>query len=471
MNTRIPYLLLATNAIFNLVCAQKSKPNIIFILTDDQRWDALGYAGNKIIQTPEMDRLAKEGVYFKHAFVTTPISAASRASILTGMYERTHGYTFEKGQIKDPFINLSYPAILKSAGYRTAFFGKFGVEYQNLGSLFDIYENYDRNGKFKDYRGYFYKTINSDTVHLTRYTSEKAIDYIRQDKGDKPFCISISFSAPHAHDPAPEQYFWEKEVDTFYRNIKIPAPLIADDKYFNQLPNYVKNGENRTRWKWRFDTPEKYQQSIKGYYRMISAIDMELGRIRNTLREKGIDNNTIIIFMGDNGYFEGERQLAGKWLMYENSLRVPLIIYDPRHKKHYEIEGMALNIDIAPTIAEFAGVTIPVMWQGISLLKFCDGKNPLKNRKEFICEHLWETPIIAPSEGLRSKKWKYFRYRNDTSHQELYNLETDPLEINNLANNSDYKKKLLKMKTQFQHQSAILENQRKAMLANTGAKK
>ena len=452
---------------FITVSAQTQKPNVIFILTDDHRWDALGYAGNKIIRTPEMDRLAKEGVYFKNAFVTTPISAASRASILTGMYERTHGYTFEQGQIKAPFINNSYPAMLKKAGYTTAFFGKFGVDYTHLDSLFDAYDNYDRNGKFKDYRGYFYKTLGKDTVHLTRYTGQQAIDFIEQCPEGKPFVLSLSFSAPHAHDPAPGQYFWQKEVDTFYNDVVIPSPLISDEKYFNDLPLYVRTGENRTRWNWRFDTPEKYQKSIKGYYRMISGIDLEIGKIRKTLQAKGIANNTIIILMGDNGYFEGERQLAGKWLMYENSLRVPLIIYDPRYKRHYEIEEMALNIDIAPTIAEITAVPVSNFWHGKSLAGFSSGKNPLKDRKDFICEHLWETKIIAPSEGLRTKKWKYFRYRNDKEHEELYDLEKDPLEINNLAKKAGYEKILTKMRNEFEQKSSQLKQQQNFMLTNS----
>src|SRR5690554_6407265 len=165
--------------------AQSGAPNIIFIRTDDQRWDALGYAGNQAIQTPEMDKRAREGVYFKNAFVTTPICAASRASILTGMYERTHGYTFGQGEIKQEYVEFSYPLQMKQSGYYTGFFGKFGVSYSGYKEMFDEGENYDRNGKFKDRRGYFYKTIDKDTVHLTRYTGHKAVEFIRQAPEDR----------------------------------------------------------------------------------------------------------------------------------------------------------------------------------------------------------------------------------------------------------------------------------------------
>src|SRR5690606_37255130 len=203
------------------------KPNIIFILTDDQRWDALGYAGNEIIHTPEMDRLAQEGIYFKNAFVTTPICAASRASILTGMYERTHGYTFRQGQLKDPYVDISYPKLMKQTEYHTGFFGKFGVNYDNFGDLFHVSESYDRNNKFKDRRGYYYKTLQGDTVHLTRYTGQQAIDFIENAPRNQPFCLSLSFSAPHAHDSAPEQYFWQKEVDNLYADLEIKPPLFG----------------------------------------------------------------------------------------------------------------------------------------------------------------------------------------------------------------------------------------------------
>lgn len=433
-------LLIAVVTSILISCSVKKaeKPNIIFILTDDQRWDALGYAGNKIIQTPEMDKLAQEGVYFKNAFVTTPICAASRASILNGLYERTHGYTFGQGNIKDLCIKKSYPVIIKQAGYYTGFYGKFGVQYESITSLFDTSEVYDRNGRYNDYRGYFYKMLGKDTVHLTRYTGQRAIDFIKEAPSDRPFCLSLSFSAPHAHDPAEDQYFWQQSNDFLYQDFAIPGPILSEDKFFEEQPEYVKEGINRTRWYWRYNTPEKYQHSMKGYYRMISGIDAEIGKIRKALTDKELADNTVIIFMGDNGYFEGERQLAGKWLMYDNSLRVPLMIYDPRNKEHKDVNEMALNIDIAATILDLAGIDKPEIMQGKSLVGFLDGENPLENREFFISEHLWETPMIPPSEGIRTKKWKYFRYRHDLAHEELYDLENDPKEINNLTDSAAF---------------------------------
>jgi alpha-L-rhamnosidase len=201
----------------------------------------------------------------------------------------------------------------------------------------------------------------------------------------------------------------------------------------------VREGFNRLRWTWRFDTPEKYQHSVKGYYRMITEVDNEITRIRKKLKEKGLDENTVIIFMGDNGYFLGERQLAGKWLMYDNSIRVPLMIYDPRVKKHQDIDLMALNIDVPATILDLAGVEQPESWHGKSLMPVVTGQQNSLNRDTILIEHLWEFANIPPSEGVRTADWKYFRYVNDKSWEALYNLKTDPKETNNLANNLKYK--------------------------------
>jgi arylsulfatase A-like enzyme len=425
------------------------RPNIIFILTDDHRTSAMGYAGNKIIQTPEMDRLAREGVYFRNAFATTPICSASRASILSGLQERTHKYTFYTGPIREEYMQTSYPKVLKEAGYYTGFYGKLGVKYEHPERLFDVHEDYDRDDLYNDRRGYFYKTLGKDTVHLTRYTGEKAIQFIKNAPEDKPFCLSISFSAPHAHDGAPDQYFWDEGTANLYKDIVIPDPDLKEDKYFNALPEGVRKGFNRTRWDWRFDTPEKYQKMVKGYYRMISGVDLEIAKIRQELKAKGIDKNTVIILMGDNGYFLGERQIADKWLMYDLSIRVPLIIYDPRVQKHLDVEAMALNLDVSATIADLAGLAQPKSWHGKSLVPIVSGNSNNVQRDTILIEHLWERESIPPSEGVRTPDWKYFHYVNDKLWEELYNLKKDPRETDNLAKKPEYKKTLEELRNKL----------------------
>jgi len=325
-----------------LIAQSTDQPNIIFILTGDQRFDAIGYAGNELIHTPEMDKLAKAGTYFNNAMVTTPICAASRASLMSGVYERTHRFNFQTGDIRDEYMDQAYPRVLRDADYRTGFYGKYGIRYQKQVKLFDEYDGYDRNNAFKDKRGYFYKTIGGDTVHLTRYTGQQGLDFIQANAGkDKPFALQLCFSAPHAHDRAEDQYFWQETTAPLLASTTIPAPALGAQKYFDLLPKPVRDGFNRTRWAWRYDTPEKYHHSVRGYYRMLSGIDLEIGKLRKELERQGIADNTVIILMRDNGYFLGERQLAGKWLMYDNSVRVPLIVFDPRGKKHVDSDAMA----------------------------------------------------------------------------------------------------------------------------------
>lgn len=425
--------------------AEGQQPNIIFILTDDQRFDALGYAGNELIHTPEMDQLAQSGTYFKNATVSTPICAASRVSIFTGLYERTHRYTFQTGNVRTSYMQKAYPKLLKDAGYYTGFYGKYGVRYDGEDELFDQHEIYDRNNSFSDRRGYYYKTLGQDTVHLTRYTGQKALDFIENQATDQPFCLSLSFSAPHAHDRAEKQYFWQETTDPLLQGVTMPGPTLGEDKYFDEQPEFVKAGFNRLRWTWRYDTPEKYQHSVKGYYRMISGIDLEIGKIRAKLKEKGMDENTVIILMGDNGYFLGERQFAGKWLMYDNSVRVPLIVYDPR-EEHQDVEELAQNVDVPSTIVDLAGLEAPASWQGKSLLPIVQQKQQSLGRDTILLEHLWDFENIPPSEGIRTKDWKYFRYVNDQSFEELYDLNADPKETVNLAKNPKYQETLNKLR-------------------------
>lgn len=417
---------------------KEMKPNIIFILTDDQRWDALGYAGNELAHTPEMDKLAKSGVFFKNTIATTPICAASRASIISGLQERTHNYSFSSKMMKEEYMENAYPKLLKKSGYYTGLYGKFGVKYKKLDSLYNVYENYDLRYDKKDITSYYYKTLGKDTVHLTRYTGEKALDFIKSAPSDKPFCLQLSFSAPHASDNTVEQYFWDEKYNHVLENVTIPDANNSTDEDYNKLPQKVKDGFNRLRWFWRNDTPEKYQHSVKGYYRMIAGIDDEIGKIRKELEAKGIADNTVFVLMGDNGFFLGERQISGKWLMYENSIKVPLIIYDPRDKEHKDVDEMALNIDVPSTILDFAGVKAPASWHGKSLKPFVDNKKVDLKRDTILIEHLWDFKNIAPSEGVRTKNWKYFRYVDDKSIEELYNLKDDPRETKNLINDKEY---------------------------------
>ena len=313
---------------------------------------------------------------------------------------------------------------------------------------FSEYEVYDRNNNFKDQRD----IINHwKTCSLTRICIESHKFYQNTDK-DQPFWLSISFSAPHAHDGAWEgiqkQYFWQEEVDGYFRDMEIPGPKNASDQRFDALPKGVRDGFNRTRWYWRYDTPDRYQESIKGYYRMIGGVDNELGKIRK-LKKKN-PNNTIIIWMGDNGYFLGERQMAGKWLMYDNSVRVPLIIFDPRVNNHFDVNDMVANVDLASTILDFAGIDAKLKTHGNSLAPYVKtGQSPYK-REELLIEHLWDFNPIPSSEGIRTERWKFMRYRNIEAKEELYDLKSDPEELKNLTSNPDYSNLVIEMREKLE---------------------
>ena len=413
--------------------SELEKPNIIFILTDDQRWDALGYAGNTIIQTPHMDQLAGAGLYFQNAFVTTPICAASRASLFTGLYERTHDYTFGKPPLNNRYIMESYPYLLKHAGYQTGFVGKFGVKVNE-----DIQDTMFTS-KAVTWYPYFVE-IEGEQVHLADVHGDHAIDFIKSNK-EGPFCLSLSFWSPHANDDEEQQYFWPEYCDSLYADVEIPTPETADPVFFEQLPEFLQTTMNRKRWYWRYDTPEKFQQMVKGYYRMISGIDSVIGRIQATLEEEGLAENTVIILMGDNGYFLGERGYAGKWLMHEPSLRVPLIIYDPRQpesKRGRSLEEMVLNVDVTPTILSLAGVDVPERYQGESLTSFYGG-DPQEWRSSIFCEHRLENNDLLPkTECYRDGTWKFIRYEDQPDLLELYNHREDFNEIHNLALQEEY---------------------------------
>jgi arylsulfatase A-like enzyme len=308
----------------------------------------------------------------------------------------------------------------------------------------------------------YIKKIDGKEIHLADIEGNYAIDFIKSRK-NQPFCLSLSFWSPHADDDSKEQYFWPYYTDNLYKDVNIPMPVTADPAIFNNLPEFLRKTMNRDRWYWRFDTAEKYQRMVKGYYKMISGVDSVIGRIRATLKEEGLADNTVIIFMGDNGYFLGERGYADKWLMYEQSIRVPMLIYDPRQPKSLRskiYEEMVLNVDITPTILKLAGVGIPQRYQGTSLTAFYNG-HPKNWRKEIFCEHRLEgNPLLLKTECSRNDTWKFIRYEDHPEYVELYNLKKDPNELNNLAYNKSYKAKVDLYKHTCDSIAAVLLSQR-----------
>ncbi len=428
------------------------RPNIIFLLTDDQRWDALGYAGNETIRTPEMDRLAREGTFFRNAYVTTSICAVSRACILSGQYARRHGiHNFVKDFSPEQYARI-YPVLLRESGYYTGFIGKYGInnrEESMPGDRFDYWRGFPGQNR------YWHKDDKGNDIHLTRIMGSQALEFLDRAPENTPFCLSVSFKAPHVQDGDPNQFLYDSAYEELYEDVVMPLPETHAGHFWESCPEIFRTNqgvlnESRRRWEIRFSTHELHQHSVKGYYRLIYGVDRVIGEIREKLEEKGLSGNTVFILAGDNGFFLAEHGMAGKWYGYEESIRVPLIVYDPRLPEKYSgliRDETVLNIDIAPTILEIAGVPLPDKMQGRSLVALCRNEDPGDWRKAFFYEHLFEHPAIPRSEGYVGERYKLLKYLfADTSYFELYDLEKDPFEIDDKTDDPAYAGILQQMK-------------------------
>ncbi|MCP4260633.1 MAG: sulfatase [Planctomycetes bacterium] len=410
----------------------KNKPNIIFILTDDQRYDAMSCAGHPWLKTPNMDRLANEGVLFKNAFVTTSLCSPSRGSFLTGCYAHTHEVFRNSG--KDP--NLSYktfPQFLQMGGYETAFIGKWHMSREDSPRPgFDHWVSFSGQGRYnKNKINVNGQTVSSET-YITDELTNYAVRFLKKDR-NKPFMLYLSHKAVHApFTPA-------KRHANLYSDIEIESRHNPKDNL-------------STKPKWGRKMDKNWKSQILNYYRSLVAVDESIGRVYKTLEQVRALDNTVIIFAGDNGYFHGEH--GGMWdkrAAYEPSMRIPLIMRYPRLVKPETVcEEMILNIDLAPTILELAGVPIPYTMQGKSWLSVLKGRS---GRKSFLYEYFQETdrrfkrPTVI---AVRTKQWKYVTYPLDNSlTSELYNLRADPEELDNLVGNPEYADIIDRMKKEL----------------------
>lgn len=433
---------------FALFTACFSAPNIIVIVADDLRWDALGYAGNRIVKTPHIDELARRGTQFRNHFVTSSICNVSRATMFTGQYLRRHNIV----EFNTPFTreqwSRCYPKLLRDTGYRTGFIGKFGVGDSN--AIASMAKEFDYWRGLPGQAGLFFDKNNPNGRHKTARFGDQALAFIRSNDVRQPFCLSISFNAPHARDRQPREFWPDQRDEALYADVKIPMSPKATEEWFAKLPEIAKTSEGRRRWALRFDTPDKFQSIVKDYYRLITGIDREIGRIVECLKERGIRDDTVIIFTSDNGFFLGERGMADKWLLYEESIRVSVLIHDPRERKARTIEALTLNIDLAPTILDVAGVAIPKEMQGRSLMPWVQGKRMKDWRHDFFYEHHTMAHIIPEIEGVRTERWKYVRWMNALPmREELYDLAKDPDELRDLAGEARHQKRLTALRDRW----------------------
>lgn len=424
------------------------RPNVIFLLTDDHRWDALGVMGNKIIQTPNLDALANSGILFKKAYVTTAICMVSRASILSGQYMSRHQINDFQKDFSAKALAETYPALLKKAGYKLGFIGKWGISVQNQpDSLFDYWAS-AKEGQPA------YELVNKSgkVIHHTDSVGKDIAQFLGQYAGKEPFCLSVSFKAPHELDGNPPTYPVHERFKTLYQNTAIPDPITADPKYWNSFPDFFRTDDNiaRDRWKPLLSTPELRQETTRNYYRLITGVDEVVGKLVAQLKDLKIDRNTIIIFMGDNGFSLGEHGLEGKWFGFEESIRVPLIISGalPENFKRTKSNQIALNIDLAPTILALTGVPVPTRMQGTDLLAML--KNPKSARKDFFYEHTYlGSPKLPKVEGVVTEDYKYMKF-TEHGYEQLFNTKTDPKETMNLAEDKEYAAVLEKLRKRYE---------------------
>ena len=408
----------------------EGRPNILFLLGDDHRWDVLGAAGNGIVQTPNLDALSNRGTRFTQAFVSTSICMASRATLLTGQFTSTHGINdFSKPLTPEP-LGKTYPLLLRDVGYHTGFIGKWGVGNEMPADAFDYFDGFPGQGTYLH-------EVGGETRHLTEMQGDSALQFFGEAPEDRPFCLSVSFKAPHVEDADPRQFIYDPDLQPLYSDVTIPTPETVEEKYFDVLPEFIKTSECRARWHRRFSNHAHTQQSIKGYYRLVTGIDQAVGRMVRALERSGRLENTIIVYFGDNGMFLGEHGLAGKWLMYEESIRVPLIVAGPGVEAQVR-DDMALSNDIAPTLVALAGLAPPESMEGRNLAPVLRGELPPARDECFYEYHYGHGGKIPECEGIRTESWKYIRYTAvEPVYEELYHLAEDPLETTNLVGRAE----------------------------------
>ncbi|MCW5978885.1 MAG: sulfatase [Bryobacteraceae bacterium] len=462
----------------------KSRPNILFVMTDDHATGRLGCYGDALVRTPNLDRLAAEGARFTNSFVTNSLCAPGRATVLTGAYSHIHGVR-GNSEAKDAVETIdaamaTYPELLRAAGYRTGLVGKWHLSHEPAG--FDTWRilpgqglyfdpEFIENGQRRKIRGY-----------ATDITTDMALDFLGE-KSDKPFCLVYQHKAPHRpFQPAARHA-------RLYEGIELPYPSTFDDDYATRrvareaedmrfdvslAPDYPELPRNLTpaeRKKWI------YQRFAKDYYGAIAGVDENLGRVLDRLEDDKRLDDTVILYTSDNGFFVGEHGWYDKRFMYEPSLRVPLIVRAPGVRRGSVPAAMALNIDIAPTILDYAGVEPPASMQGRSLRPVLEGAEPDDWRKSVYYayyENSWVlagkgkeamsdptfqyfTPHrIGPHRGVRTATYKLIHYYAEGDYWELFDLGSDPDELRNLHGapgtekiTADLKRELEQLRRQF----------------------
>ncbi len=421
------------------------RPNILFVMTDDHAQSALGIYGNTLLKTPHLDRIGHEGLRFDQGFVTNALCLPSRASFLTGQYSHTHGMRTngeESGFLREPLLRnaATWPNLLRASGYHTGVVGKWHVNTPP--------EGYDYTAVLPGQGQYFDPPmlVNGTRViqkgHTDDAIREQALHFLRQRPKDRPFALLYQFKAPHrGWEPAPR-------FAKVFEDIEIPAPstfgerldtrplaLRKSDMRIADMPDFIGKGVQR-------DMPEEerarrnYQIFIKRYYRVLLGVDENVGHVLDWLDQAGLAEDTIVLYTSDNGFFLGDHGLFDKRLMYEPSIKVPMLLRWPGgiEAGRVDADHFALNIDVAPTFLDLAATAVPDTMQGASWRPLLETDKP-HWRDDFLYEY-YEFPAahcVRPHRGVRGTRWKYIQWYLEPQEEELYDLQADPRELRNLA--------------------------------------
>jgi N-acetylglucosamine-6-sulfatase len=414
--------------------------NVVFILSDDHRHDFMGFHPNApdFLETPNLDRMAAGGVHVRNAFVTTALCSPSRASILTGQYSYRHGVVDNNRPLAEG--TRFFPQDLQHAGYETAFFGKWhmGGESDDPRPGFDHWESFRGQGTYYDP----VLNINGTRGEVKGYTADiltdHALAWLGERQADKPFFLYLSHKSVHAEfEPAPRHLGRYHDA-----KLRYPPTMANTEENYRGKPHWVR----AQRYGWHgvehlYHGAMDFDTFYRRYCETLLGLDDSVGRVLDHLERTGQMENTLVVYMGDNGFSFGEHGLIDKRHAYEESMRVPMLAYAPGFiPAGTAIDQMVLNIDIAPTILELAGLTTPRHMQGRSFLPLLQGGEAADWRTEFVYQYFWEynfphTPTVY---ALRGDRYKYMYYHGVWDQNELYDLQTDPNEAFNLIDSPQH---------------------------------
>lgn len=427
LKSRILPLICATASLLTPLLAAAPRPNFLFLYTDDHRWDAMGVVqreqGERArfpwFKTPGMDRLAEGGVRFRNAFVTLSLCSPSRAAFLTGRYNHENGITNNGTPLPDHAV--THASLLKAAGYRTAYIGKWHMGNQRgKRPGFDYSASFVGQGNYQDCPFEINGVSTPTKGWVDDVSADHAIEWMKRNK-DQPFSMVVGFKSPHSMRGG--KNLPERLRDLHAGEKSRPTPNCGVPAIFHKPGPDGKRGTGLADNAIHLD-----------YLRHVRGVDENIGRLLDALDSLGIADDTVVVYSSDNGFYLGEHCSGDKRSLYEESLRVPLLVRYPRlFGKGLVVDELALNIDLAPTLLDLAGVPIPKEMQGASWKELASGGKPAGWRQSFFAEYYKELGDVPTCYAIRTASHKLVKYPNLPGFTEVFDLAADPYEIKNLV--------------------------------------